>query len=159
MSAAELSYPGSRSLKQRYTYSPNSRAGFAERIPGSVSSGVDALLGHWLGSSALVVWTSNVRRLPDALAARVDAGELRLAVGADGEGGASRGARPRDRLALDGADKASARAVRDKVGVKTVTLEGDLYDPSGTLTGGSRARSTNSLLARLSLLARASARA
>ena len=39
MSAAELAYPGSRSLKQRYTYSPNSRAGFAELSPGCVMSG------------------------------------------------------------------------------------------------------------------------
>ena len=50
-------------------------------------------------------------------------------------------------------DKEAARAVCDALKLKTVTLEGDLFDPSGTLTGGSRARSTNSLLARLSLLA------
>jgi structural maintenance of chromosome 2 len=41
-------------------------------------------------------------------------------------------------------DKDAARAVCEKLGVKTVTLEGDLYDPSGTLAGGFRPKATNS---------------
>ena len=50
------------------------------------------------------------------------------------------------------ADKEAARAICDKLGLKTVTLDGDLYDPSGTLTGGSRAKATHSMLARLTEL-------
>jgi len=47
------------------------------------------------------------------------------------------------------ADKESARAICEKIGERTVTLEGDLYDPKGTLTGGSRAKSGSSVLCRL----------
>lgn len=47
------------------------------------------------------------------------------------------------------ADQESARAVCEKVGEKTVTLEGDLYDPRGTLSGGSRPKSNSSVLCRL----------
>ena len=54
--------------------------------------------------------------------------------------------------ALVCADKEAARAVCDKLGLKTVTLDGDLYDPSGTLTGGSRPKSTSSMLHRLTEL-------
>ena len=45
-------------------------------------------------------------------------------------------------------DKDAARKVCDELGLKTVTLEGDLYDPAGTLTGGSRAKSSSSILQR-----------
>ena len=51
------------------------------------------------------------------------------------------------------ADKEAARAVCEKIGERTVTLEGDLYDPKGTLTGGSRPKSNNSILCRLGQLA------
>ena len=50
------------------------------------------------------------------------------------------------------ADKQSARTVCEKLGLKTVTLEGDLYDPSGTLTGGSRAKGNASPLCKLGQL-------
>jgi structural maintenance of chromosome 2 len=49
-------------------------------------------------------------------------------------------------------DKDAARNVCDRLGLKTVTLEGDLYDPSGTLTGGSRHATDTSVLHRLGLL-------
>ena len=49
-------------------------------------------------------------------------------------------------------DKQSARAICEKLSLKTVTLEGDLYDPSGTLTGGSRSNGNASVLCRLSEL-------
>ena len=50
------------------------------------------------------------------------------------------------------ADKSAARSVCDKLGLKTVTPEGDLYDPSGTLTGGSRPKAGASVLNRLAQL-------
>ena len=48
------------------------------------------------------------------------------------------------------ADKQSAQAVtfNKNVGVKSVTLEGDVYDPSGTLSGGA-APSSGGVLVRL----------
>ena len=54
--------------------------------------------------------------------------------------------------ALVCADKSGARSVCEKLGLRTVTLEGDVYDPSGVLTGGSRARGNASVLCRLSEL-------
>jgi structural maintenance of chromosome 2 len=50
-------------------------------------------------------------------------------------------------------DKEAAREVCEKIKQRTVTLEGDLYDPKGTLTGGSRAKSGASILCRLGQLA------
>ena len=50
------------------------------------------------------------------------------------------------------ADQQAARTVCETLRVKTVTLEGDLYDPAGTLTGGSRARGTAGVLSRLATL-------
>ena len=50
-------------------------------------------------------------------------------------------------------DKETARTVCEKIGEKTVTLEGDLYDPKGTLTGGSRPKSNASILCRFGQLA------
>jgi len=50
-------------------------------------------------------------------------------------------------------DKEAAREVCEKIKQRTVTLEGDLYDPKGTLTGGSRAKSGTSILCRLGQLA------
>ena len=50
-------------------------------------------------------------------------------------------------------DKDTARTVCEKIGERTVTLEGDLYDPKGTLTGGSRPKSNSSVLCRLGQLA------
>lgn len=46
------------------------------------------------------------------------------------------------------ADAAAAKAVtfNKSVGVKCVTLEGDVYDPSGTLTGGSAIASAGILV-------------
>lgn len=52
------------------------------------------------------------------------------------------------------ADKHAARTVCEKLGMKTVTLEGDLYDPSGTLTGGSRPKGNASVLCRLDELSK-----
>ena len=49
-------------------------------------------------------------------------------------------------------DRDAARKVCDELNLKTVTLEGDLFDPSGTLTGGSRKPSGESLLNRLGQL-------
>ena len=51
------------------------------------------------------------------------------------------------------ADKEAAREVCEKIKQRTVTLEGDLYDPKGTLTGGSRAKAGASILCRLGQLA------
>ena len=50
-------------------------------------------------------------------------------------------------------DGAAADEICKKLGLKTVTLEGDIFDPSGMLIGGSRARAGDSLLARLGVLA------
>ena len=53
------------------------------------------------------------------------------------------------------ADKASAQAVtfNKSIGVKSVTLEGDVYDPSGTLSGGA-APSGNGILVKVQELKR-----
>jgi structural maintenance of chromosome 2 len=45
-------------------------------------------------------------------------------------------------------DKEAARTVCEKLALKTVTLDGDLYDPAGTLTGGSRPKADSSVLQR-----------
>ena len=37
----------------------------------------------------------------------------------------------------------------EKLGVRSVTLEGDLYDPKGTLTGGSRPKGNSSVLIKM----------
>ena len=50
-------------------------------------------------------------------------------------------------------DREAARLVCEKLRLKSVTLEGDLYDPQGTLTGGSRPRGSASLLVRMGQLA------
>lgn len=47
-------------------------------------------------------------------------------------------------------DDAAARKICEQLNIKTVTLAGDLYDPSGSLTGGHRGAS-GSLLARAGL--------
>jgi len=52
------------------------------------------------------------------------------------------------------ADKEAARAVCEQIKLKTVTLEGDLYDPQGTLTGGSRNSGNGSLLCKIAELSR-----
>ena len=46
------------------------------------------------------------------------------------------------------ADKQSAQAVtfNKNIGVKSVTLEGDVYDPSGTLSGGAAPNSSGILI-------------
>lgn len=46
------------------------------------------------------------------------------------------------------ADKQSAQAVtfNRNIGVKSVTLEGDVYDPSGTLSGGAAPNSSGILI-------------
>ena len=49
-------------------------------------------------------------------------------------------------------DKQSARTVCEKLSLKTVTLEGDLYDPSGSLSGGSRPTGGASVLCQLAEL-------
>lgn len=54
-------------------------------------------------------------------------------------------------LVCDRADVAEAIAFDPRVKNRTVTLEGDTYDPSGTLTGGSKS-SLGDLLARLAKL-------
>jgi structural maintenance of chromosome 2 len=50
-------------------------------------------------------------------------------------------------------EAAKVCAFTDGIRVRTVTLEGDLFDPAGTLTGGSRAPASNSVLARFAELA------
>lgn len=50
-------------------------------------------------------------------------------------------------------EAAKACAFTDGIRVRSVTLEGDLFDPAGTLTGGSRAPASNSVLARFAELA------
>ena len=46
-------------------------------------------------------------------------------------------------------DKESARLVCEKPRLKTVTLDGDLYDPQGTVTGGSRPKGNACLLVKI----------
>jgi len=46
-------------------------------------------------------------------------------------------------------DKESARLVCEKLRLKTVTLDGDLYDPQGTVTGGSRPKGNACLLVKI----------
>lgn len=50
-------------------------------------------------------------------------------------------------------DSASAKAVtfNSEIRTRSVTLEGDVFDPAGTLTGGSRAQN-NSVLGQLQTL-------
>ncbi|KAF4583816.1 Structural maintenance of chromosomes protein 2 [Pleurotus pulmonarius] len=52
-------------------------------------------------------------------------------------------------------DTATAKALtfNNAVGVRSVTLDGDVYDPSGTLTGGSAPASSNNILIRAGELA------
>ena len=50
-------------------------------------------------------------------------------------------------------EAAKACAFGDGIRVRSVTLEGDLFDPAGTLTGGSRAPASNSVLAHFAELA------
>jgi structural maintenance of chromosome 2 len=50
-------------------------------------------------------------------------------------------------------EAAKACAFSEGIRVRSVTLEGDLFDPAGTLTGGSRAPASNSILARFAELA------
>mmetsp|Transcript_7154 Transcript_7154/g.12012 ORF Transcript_7154/g.12012 Transcript_7154/m.12012 type:complete len:1198 (-) Transcript_7154:278-3871(-) len=49
-------------------------------------------------------------------------------------------------------DKDAARVLCEQLRLKTVTLDGDLYDPQGTLTGGSRKKGDASILSRVSQL-------
>ncbi|KAH9475267.1 Structural maintenance of chromosomes protein 2 [Psilocybe cubensis] len=49
-----------------------------------------------------------------------------------------------DTLVCD--DPNTAKEVTFKIGVKSVTLDGDVYDPSGTLSGGSAPSSTQTLI-------------
>ncbi|KAF9039177.1 condensin complex subunit SMC2 [Panaeolus papilionaceus] len=51
-----------------------------------------------------------------------------------------------DTLICDDADAAKRVTFAKDVGVKSVTLEGDVYDPSGTLSGGSAPSSTKILI-------------
>ena len=51
-----------------------------------------------------------------------------------------------DTLICDDADTAKRVTFHNDVRVKSVTLEGDVYDPSGTLSGGSAANSSQILV-------------
>ncbi len=55
------------------------------------------------------------------------------------------------------ADADAARTVCEQLKIRTVSLEGDLYDPAGVFTGGHRAKGSASLLCRLSELGAARA--
>ena len=55
------------------------------------------------------------------------------------------------------ADADAARTVCEQLKIRTVSLEGDLYDPAGVITGGHRAKGSASLLCRLSELGAARA--
>ena len=61
-----------------------------------------------------------------------------------------------DTLICDDADSAKAVTFSGAVGLKSVTLEGDVYDPSGTLSGGS-APSSSGLLVKVQELKEAEA--
>lgn len=51
-----------------------------------------------------------------------------------------------DTLICDDAETAKRVTFDDSVRVKSVTFQGDVYDPSGTLSGGSAASSSNILV-------------
>lgn len=53
-----------------------------------------------------------------------------------------------DTLICDDADSAKRVTFAREIGVKSVTLQGDVYDPSGTLSGGA-APNSNQILVRV----------
>jgi len=61
-----------------------------------------------------------------------------------------------DTLICDDAESAKAVTFHPQVGLRSVTIQGDVYDPSGTLTGGS-APSSSGLLVKVQALKRAEA--
>ena len=57
-----------------------------------------------------------------------------------------------DTLICDDAESAKAVTFSREIGVKSVTLQGDVYDPSGTLSGGAPPNSNKALIAVQELL-------
>jgi structural maintenance of chromosome 2 len=61
-----------------------------------------------------------------------------------------------DTLICDDAESAKAVTFHPQVGLRSVTIQGDVYDPSGTISGGS-APSSSGLLVKVQALKRAEA--